>query len=114
MIEVRRRHWTIEQKRAICAETRQRGKSVSEVSRRHRVNANLVFKWLRDPRFVEQDNQAQCLLPIEVFENSEALNPDTQTGSTLVRISLHGGHSIDVISGTDPNFIGQLLKAWLR
>jgi len=114
MEEVKRRRWTIEQKRAICAETRQRGKSVSEVSRRHGVNTNLVFKWLRDPRFVEQDNQAKCLLPVEVFENSEPLPPDTQTGPALVRISIHGGHSIDVAPETDPNFIGQLLKTWLR
>lgn len=114
MEEVKRRRWTIEEKRAICAETRQNGKSVSEVSLRHGVNANLVFKWLRDPRFVEQDNQAKCLLPVEVFENSEPLNSHRQTGSALVRISIHGGHSIDVAPGTDPNFMGQLLKAWLR
>jgi transposase len=114
MEEVKRRRWTIEQKRAICAETRQRGKSISEVSRRHGVNANLVFKWLRDPRFVEQDNKAQYLLPVEVFENSEPLKLDTQRGPTITRISIHGGHSIDVAAETDPNFLGCLLKAWLR
>ncbi len=114
MEEVMRRRWMIEQKRAICAETRQRGKSVSEVSRRHGVNANLVFKWLRDPRFVDQENQTNDLLPVEVLENSPPLNADRATGLTVTRISLLGGHSIDVTSGTDPHFIGQLLKAWLR
>lgn len=114
MDDVKRRRWTIEQKRAICNETRQRGKSVSEVSRRDRVNANLVFKWLRDPRFVEQDNQAKRLFPVEVLEALEPLNADTETRQALVRISIHGGHSIDVAPGTDPHFLGCLLKAWLR
>lgn len=47
----RRRIWADDEKRLICAQTRLTGVSVSEVARRYDVNTNLVFTWLRDPRF---------------------------------------------------------------
>ncbi len=45
----RRRIWEDEEKRRIVAQTRVPGVSVSQVARRYDVNANMVFKWLRDP-----------------------------------------------------------------
>jgi transposase len=47
----RRRRWDDDEKRQIVAQTQVPGVSVSRVGRRYDVNANLVFKWLRDPRF---------------------------------------------------------------
>jgi len=44
----RRRRWSVSQKRAIMAETRVPGASVAAVAQRHEVNANLLFKWLRE------------------------------------------------------------------
>ena len=46
-----RRLWEDEEKIQIVAQTRVPGVSVSEVARRYDVNANLVFRWVRDPRF---------------------------------------------------------------
>ena len=46
-----RRLWEDEEKIRIVAQTRVPGVSVSQVARRYDVNANLIFKWLRDPRF---------------------------------------------------------------
>lgn len=48
----RRRSWSDEEKRRIVAESRQPGMSVSEVARRHDVNANQVFTWRR--QFAEE------------------------------------------------------------
>jgi transposase-like protein len=45
------RLWSAEEKRSICRETRAPGVSVAQVARRHALNANLIFKWLKDPRF---------------------------------------------------------------
>ncbi|MGI9419465.1 MAG: IS66-like element accessory protein TnpA [Geminicoccaceae bacterium] len=42
-----RRRWSAEEKRLIMDETRVPGTSVAAVARRHDVNANLLFKWLR-------------------------------------------------------------------
>ena len=47
-----RRAWSDDEKRVICAQARMPGLSVSKVARRYDVNANLVFKSLRGPRFV--------------------------------------------------------------
>lgn len=42
-----RRSWSWEQKQRIIEATLVPGASVAEVARQHEVNANLVFKWLR-------------------------------------------------------------------
>lgn len=42
---------TDEEKRMICAQARGEAVSLSKAVRRFDVNANLVFTWLRDPRF---------------------------------------------------------------
>lgn len=42
-----RRRWGTEHKRRIVEEAVVPGASVAEVARRHGVNANLLFKWLR-------------------------------------------------------------------
>jgi transposase len=46
-----RRDWDDAEKLRIVAETRAPGVSVSSVARRYDMNANLLFTWLRDPRF---------------------------------------------------------------
>ena len=50
------------------AQTRVPGTTVSQVMRRYDVNANLVFRWLRDPRFdrLVEDHTAVSFLAIEV------------------------------------------------
>ncbi|WP_241649219.1 transposase, partial [Paenirhodobacter populi] len=42
------RLWTDDEKRSICFQTTAPGVSVAQVARRYAVNANLIFKWLRD------------------------------------------------------------------
>jgi transposase len=46
-----RRLWTDEEKRSICFQTTAPGVSVAQVALRYTVNANLIFKWLRDPKY---------------------------------------------------------------
>jgi transposase len=48
----KKRFWCDDEKREICGQTRFEGTSVAQVARRYAVNANLIHKWLRDPRFV--------------------------------------------------------------
>ena len=47
----KKRLWSDEEKRSICAQTLTSGISVAQVARRYSMNANLIFKWLKDPRF---------------------------------------------------------------
>ena len=46
-----RRYWSLEEKRAIVAESFEVGMSIAGVARRHDMNANLISTWRRDPRF---------------------------------------------------------------
>ncbi len=45
-----RRSYSCAFKRQLVAETREPGISIAAVARRHGINANVVFGWLRDPR----------------------------------------------------------------
>jgi transposase len=47
----KKRFWSDDEKCEICGQTRVEGASVAQVARRYAVNANLIHKWLRDPRF---------------------------------------------------------------
>ena len=49
------RHWSDEEKRSICVQTRAPEVSVAQVARRYAMNANLIFKWLKDPRYSPGD-----------------------------------------------------------
>ena len=46
-----RRLWTEDEKRSICLQAAAAGVSVAQVGLRYAVNANLIFKWLRNPRY---------------------------------------------------------------
>ncbi len=65
----KRRIWSDAEKRTICWQTRVAGVSVSQVARRYDANANLVFTWLRDPRFAPDEAAVEeqvAFLPVEV------------------------------------------------
>ena len=70
-----RRFWTDEEKRSICFQTTAAGVSVAQVARRHAMNANMIFKWLRDPRYApdpeaveELGDDTPCFLPVEIVD----------------------------------------------
>ena len=65
----KKRFWADEEKREICAQATTPGMSVAQVARRYAVNANLIFKWLKDPRFAPEADAADqeaMFLPIEI------------------------------------------------
>ncbi len=70
----KKRFWTDSDKRGICRQASMPGTSVAQVGRRYAVNANLIHKWLRDPRFrpslgVDIDEEvlnAGTFLPVEI------------------------------------------------
>ena len=83
----KKRIWSDDEKRSICEQTLTSGVSVAQVARRYSMNANLIFKWLRDPRFApdleedaaQPDDGVMAFLPVEVSDPS--LDGFTQTGS---------------------------------
>ncbi|WP_237271238.1 transposase [Sulfitobacter sp. M220] len=71
---MKKRVWSDDEKRTICAQTLTEGVSVAQVARRYSMNANLIFKWLKDPRFAPVEGGVSTadavvesiFLPIEI------------------------------------------------
>lgn len=70
----RRRSWSDAEKRRIVSEARVDGARVAEVARRYGANANMVFKWLRDPQFGGEPAAAE-FLAIEVGADAGDASP---------------------------------------
>lgn len=99
----KKRVWSDDEKRSICVQTTTAGVSVAQVARRYSMNANLIFKWLRDPRFspdLEGEDAAQpedgvmAFLPVEVSDPS--LGGFTQTGAPPPSGAAVLAHRVDI------------------
>lgn len=107
----KRRRWSFDEKRTICAQTRVPGVSVAQVARCYNVNANQIFNWLKDPRFAADDEEAACFLPVEIAR------PDTHDGERRVaaegriEVELVGGHRMTVSGPYDPEALGRLIRS---
>lgn len=65
----KRRSWSDDEKREICAQTAVPGVSVAQVARRYAMNANMIHTWLKDPRFApvsEEPDDDAVFLPVEI------------------------------------------------
>ena len=75
-----KRLWTDEEKRSICLQTTAPGVSVAQVALRYTVNANLIFKWLRDPKYrptprTGAEDSGLRFLPVEIAAEAKAPEP---------------------------------------
>ncbi len=107
------RLWTDEEKRSICLQTREPGVSVAQVARRYAMNANLIFKWLRDPRFnppLIEDSTAS-FLPVEVVAVPPIIDPPViEPKAAKIEILLSNGHHISVSGAYDPDALCRLVR----
>jgi len=95
-----KRLWTDEEKLSICFQTAAAGVSVARVARRYAMNANLIFKWLRDPRFALEPEpevaDAPSFLPVEIVDRvaceEEQLVDGGPTADGTIEIDITGGH----------------------
>ncbi len=107
-----RKAWSDDEKRLICAQTRRPGISVSQVARRYDVNANLVFKWLRDARFApdEAAEDEGRFLPVEIVGESDGSRPAACSDESLFEIELTDGHSLRISGDYDPDAPARLIR----
>ncbi|MGI9386960.1 MAG: IS66-like element accessory protein TnpA [Methyloligellaceae bacterium] len=74
----KRRSWSDVEKREICHQTAFRGVSVAQVARRYSMNANMIFKWLKDDRYAPQPEanevaaEAAGFLPVEIEDEASS------------------------------------------
>lgn len=117
-----KRLWTDEEKRSICFQTTAAGVSVAQVARRYAMNANMIFKWLRDPRYVPDPDAVEeqvaeetpCFLPVEIVDRPQAKGTVPTTDATPVQsaieIDISVGHRLRIIGGYDPEALTRLIR----
>ncbi len=114
----KRKIWSDAEKRMICLQTRVPGVSVSQVARRYDANANLVFTWLRDPRFRPDEGMGEeqtTFLPVEVVEERREVRRDIGTSAFAtvegrIELELGGGHRLRVVGAYDPEALARLIR----
>jgi len=117
-----KRLWTDEEKRSICFQTTAPGVSVAQVARRYAMNANMVFKWLRDPRYAPEAElvveasatDVACFLPVEIVDQPRkggippATDPTPAAGT--IEIDIAGGHRLRIDGAYDPEVLARLIR----
>jgi transposase len=113
-----KRLWTDEEKRSICFQTTAPGVSVARVAQRYAVNANLIFTWLRDPRYAPDpaltgsSPSESRFLPVEIV--AEARPPlAAPAADNHIEIDLAGGHRLRISGSYDPEALARLIRGLL-
>lgn len=116
MAKRRRRSWSDDEKRRIVAQTLVPGISVSQVARRYDVNANLVFKWLRDERFKPRadEDASPSFLPVEVVAEPAGPIVEPAALNAEIEIGLSNGHRLWVRGAFDPDAVSRLVRGLSR
>lgn len=126
----KKRFWSDEEKRSICAQARAPGVSVAQVARRYSMNTNLIHKWLRDPRFAPEEETGEVLdatevgfVPVEIADAvpapSHCATPDSAPAlgapvlAQRVDITLSDGRRILVEGGTALSAVLALVEGLL-
>jgi transposase len=131
-----KRLWTDEEKRSICFQTKAPNVSVAQVARRYGMNANLIFKWLRDPNFAPEPATIDLVtepsfLPVEIVVHARPeAGPSTEGGaivkspsrgtsgdgppSGMIEIDLTSGHRLRVSGAYDPETLACLVRSLSR
>jgi transposase len=118
-----RRVWTAAEKQRLVAETLEPGASVSQVARRHDMNANLLFTWRRQARkgalgdtvSVAAAPEGLRLIPIEVAAAGDAQPPKRmplgEDHSGVIEIALPSGVRVRVDALVDEPALRRVLTA---
>ena len=106
-----RRLWSYDEKRSICLQTTAPDVSVA---RRYGLNANLIFKWVRDARFApgaaQCAAQAPCFLPVEIVRHA-APDAERLPGSNgQIEVETAGGHRLRISGSYDPETLARLIR----
>lgn len=109
--------WTDEEKRSICLQTTAPGVSVAQVARRYAANANMVFKWLRDPRYAPETTAVAAtpaFLPVEIIDHVRkddlVVTSEPTRPQELIEVELAGGHRMRITGSYDPEALARLIR----
>lgn len=112
--QLRRRHWEDAEKVQIVAQTRVAGVSVAQVARRYGMNANLIFKWLRDPRYSMVADADPGFLPVTIAQAPDVkdlpVRPAPDPASGHIEIRTPGGCTVRIEGAFDPARVSALIR----
>jgi len=109
-----RRLWTDDEKRSICLQTAAPGVFVAQVALRYTVNANLIFKWLRDRKYrpgpgTGSEEAGLRFLPVEIVKEAPVIR-QMPAAENHIEIDLAGGHRMRISGGYDPEALARLIR----
>jgi transposase len=110
-----KRLWTDEEKRSICFQTTAPGVSVAQVARRYAVNANLIFKWLRDPKLCARPRTGCRVEEVCAFcrwrsSRRRRRHWQAPVAENHIEIELAGGHRMRISGSYDPEALARLIR----
>ena len=108
----RRRKWSDDEKRMICTQAVIAGVSVAQVAQRYDLNANQIFNWLKDPKFIPDAQASEDeakFLPVEVIAEPKPPEAMSDAGG-LIELELARGHRLRISGSYDPDAIARLLR----
>jgi len=84
------------------------------VALRYTVNANLIFKWLRDPKYrsklgTRSEEADLRFLPVE-FVKEAPLIRQLPAADNHIEIELAGGHRMRISGSYDPEALARLIR----
>ena len=99
---------------SICLQTTMPGVSVAQVALRYTVNANLIFKWLRDSRYrpkpgTESADAGLRFLPVEIVKEAPVIR-QMPAAENHIEIDLAGGHRMRISGSYDPEALARLIR----
>jgi transposase len=115
-----RRRWSVENKRALVAETFLPGSSVNGVARRHELNPSMLFSWRKRFRaelglVKEPDRPSFAAIAIAAPETPPAPNVVPPMGSeTRIEIAFADGARMTVTGAADAALVMAVTKALAR
>ena len=79
---------------------------------RYGLNANLIFKWLRDQRFAPDAAQAPCFLPVEIVSRATHEAERLPATNGQIEVELAGGHRLQIRGAYDPEALARLIRGF--
>ena len=109
-----RRLWTDKEKRSICLQTTALGGSAAQVAHPCSVNAEVIFKWLRDPKYwagpgTGSEDVGLRFLLVEVVQKAPVIRP-MPAAENHIEIELSGGNRMRISGSYDPEALAQLIR----
>ena len=85
---------------------------MAQVALRYTVNANLIFKWLRDPKYRPKPGTEEAglrFLPVEIVAEAKA-PVATPVADNCIEVELAGGHRLRISGSYDPEVLARLIR----